>query len=107
MANVLSDEARDEVFQLFRDFYSRMQNESGHRATYFATIGDIWIAKTTTTHDKDATQTVDFYAGATKGSETTTGDSVDAYNRFADLASDKWCLVMFLGDGWELFAGEC
>ena len=106
-ANVLSDLAKEQLFQLFREFQARTRNTRGHRATYFHTEPNWWVGKTTTAHDKDATETVDLYSGDTKGSETKTDDDVEAYNRFADVATGKWCIVIFIGGGWELIAAEC
>ena len=68
--------------------------------------GEILLAKTTTAHNKDAIEFVDFYSGG-KGEETPTGVSFEVYNRFADLAADKWCFVTDIDNGFELIAGEC
>ena len=68
---------------------------------------NIKLAKKTTAHAKGNTETIDFYSGTTKGSESTTGVSPDAYNRFADLETGKWCIALLIDGGWELIAGEC
>lgn len=107
MPGVFSDEAVTEIKQMFREFQSRQRNTPGHRATYFNTSTNRRLGKTTTTHDKGNTETVDFYSGSTKGSESTTGVSVEAYNRFADLASGKWVFVEFINGGWECYSAEC
>ena len=107
MANVLSDEVISQLERMFREFVSRQRNTQGHRARSSNSSMNISLAKTTTTHDKGASQTIDLYSGTTKGSETTTGDSPSAYNRFADLATGKWCIAIFINGGWELIAGEC
>ncbi len=106
MSNLISDTVKEQLFQLWREFQSREQNVRG-RTTPFGTQTQISLAKTTTTHSKGTSANVDLYAGATKGSESTTGVTVSAYNRFADLATAKWCVVVFIGGAWELISGEC
>ena len=107
MANVFSDEAVAELKQMFQEFQARTRNTRGHRATYFNTPTNRSLAKTTVAHNKGASATIDLYSGTTKGSETATGDSQSAYNRFGNLATGMWCIAIFIGDGWELIAGEC
>lgn len=65
------------------------------------------LGKTTVAHDKGETEEVAIYSGETKGEETDTEETEDAYNRFADLATDKWVILMHVDGGWELIAGEC
>ncbi len=107
MANLFSDEAVAQIQQMFREFTSRQRNTGGQRGTYFNSPNNRRLGKTTTSHAKGSTETVDIYSGATKGSESTTGVTVEAYNRFADIATGKWVFVVFIDGGWELFAGEC
>ena len=104
--NLIDDELLEAIRQVVRAESNRLRNTRGHRATYFGSEPNWQIAKTTIAHDKGASQDVDFYAG-TKGSESTTGVTVSAYNRFADLETGKWCIAIFIGGGWELIAGEC
>jgi hypothetical protein len=66
------------------------------------------IGKTNASHAKGASGTINIYRGRTKGSETfTTGDTMSAYNRFADIGSGKWVLCRFVQGGWEIVAAEC
>lgn len=106
-ANVFSDEAVEEIRHVVRAEANRIRNTLGPRGRWGGRVLNISVAKTTIAHDKGATETIDLYAGTTKGSETTTGISPDAYNRFADLETGKWCVAIFIGGGWELIAGEC
>ncbi|MCH7688064.1 MAG: hypothetical protein IH899_15525 [Planctomycetes bacterium] len=69
--------------------------------------GNILLAKTTAAHAKGVSQDVDLYSGPTKGSETPTGKTVSAYNRFADLETGKWCLVAIVDGGYEMLSAEC
>ena len=74
------------------------------------------LGKTTTDHDKGATELVDLYGkpGDTLGSETKltlaadgSDREIEVYNRFGDVADDKWVVLIDLGAGWELIAAEC
>lgn len=67
----------------------------------------ILLGKTTAAHAKGAAQDVAIYSGDTLGSETDTTETVSAYNRFADLATDKWVLLVNFDAGYQLIAGEC
>ena len=107
MPNLLSDDAVAQLKQMFREFENRLRNSPNSQPGYTSTPSDKWVAKTTTTHDKGQSEDVDFYSGSTKGSETATGVTVSAYNRFADLATGKWCFVEFIDGGWGLYSGEC
>jgi hypothetical protein len=64
------------------------------------------IGKTDATHAKGSSGTISIYSG-TKGSETDTGVNVEAWNRFADLGSGKWVTLLWIGEGYDLIAGEC
>jgi hypothetical protein len=66
----------------------------------------IWLGKTTTTHNKGSTHDVDIYGGAAL-SEDTTSLSVPATNKFANIASGKWVVVVFIHGVWYIIAAEC
>lgn len=66
----------------------------------------ILIGKTDAAHAKGASGTVSIWNG-TPGSETDTGDNVDAYNRFANVAISKWVALANNGFGFYLIAAEC
>lgn len=66
------------------------------------------IGKTTSSHAKGASGTINIYRGSTKGSEAWTGSyTVSAYNRFGDVAISKWVLLAWIQRGWEVIAAEC
>lgn len=68
----------------------------------------IRLGKTTTSHTKGSTNTVNVYWGTTKGSETWDSvETISVYNRFADVATGKWCICLWLIGGWEMIAAEC
>lgn len=70
------------------------------------------LGKTDAAINKNASGTVSIYGqlGDTTGSETDTDDNIeDVYNRFANVAINKWVYVLpsFGGNGYELIAAEC
>ena len=64
------------------------------------------LGKTTTAHDKGASEDVAVYSG-TIGNEVAINETVNAYNPHCDMEQDKWCVMFPKNGGWELFAGEC
>jgi hypothetical protein len=66
------------------------------------------LGKTSASHSKGASGTINVYRGATAGSESfTSGDTVLAWNHFADLASGKWVICARLQRNWRIIVGEC
>jgi hypothetical protein len=68
----------------------------------------IVLGKTTAAWAKGATQSIPVYSGAA-GSETATGFSVTAMNKFAAIASGKWVILAGPNQGgvWYLISAEC
>jgi hypothetical protein len=70
-------------------------------------VGNVhYLCKTSGAWTKGTSATLTIYAG-TPGSETSTSDSVGAYNKFSDVAADKWVMVGRANGGWYLIAAEC
>ncbi len=68
---------------------------------------DAVLCKTTAAWAKGSSATLQIWAGE-PGSETNTGVTLTAYNRFAAIASGKWCSVMLHRHGYYyLIAAEC
>lgn len=68
----------------------------------------IILGKTSSAWAKGATATIPVYSGAA-GSETTTGFSVTAMNKFAAVATGKWVILAGPNQGgvWYLISAEC
>ena len=62
--------------------------------------------KTTEEHPKSSAHPVAIWVGD-PGSEVDTGDEVEAYNTYGDLAITKWITLYHNGAGWDAIAGEC
>ena len=68
---------------------------------------DAVLCKTTAAWAKGSSATLQVWAGA-PGSETNTGVTLSAYNRYAAIASGKWCTVMLHRHGYYyVIAAEC
>jgi hypothetical protein len=68
---------------------------------------DAVLCKTTAAWSKGSTATLQVWAGA-PGSETNTGVTLSAFNRYAAIASGKWCTVMLHRHGYYyVVAAEC
>jgi hypothetical protein len=68
----------------------------------------ILLGSTNAAHNKNASGTINVYRGTTKGSEVfTSGDTISAYNRFANLAIGTWVLCAYVQGGWEIIAAAC
>lgn len=68
---------------------------------------DAVLCKTTAAWAKGSTATLQIWAGA-PGSETDTGVTLSAYNRYAAIATGKFCTVMLHRHGYYyVIAAEC
>ena len=68
---------------------------------------DAVLCKTTSAWAKGSTATLQIWAGQ-PGSETNTGVTLTAYNRYAAIATGKWCTVMLHRHGYYyVIAAEC
>lgn len=64
------------------------------------------LGKTSSTWAKGSAQNITIWAGQ-PGSEAATSDVLRAYNKFAEVAADKWVLLARVGEHWYLTAAEC
>ena len=68
---------------------------------------DAVLCKTTSAWAKGTSATLQIWAGA-PGSETNTGVTLSAYNRYAAIATAKFCTVMLHRHGYYyVVAAEC
>lgn len=67
------------------------------------------IGKTNAAIGKGASGVVNVWTGSTIGSESANGQTVTAYNRYANVAITKWvrCAWNFDSSAWDLVAAEC
>lgn len=65
------------------------------------------LCKTTAAWAKGTTATLQIWAGA-PGAELNTGCTLTAYNRYAAIATGKWCTVLLHRHGYYyVIAAEC
>ena len=68
---------------------------------------DAVLCRTTSAWSKGSSATLQIWAGP-PGSETDTGVTLEAYNRYASLGSGKFCTVMLHRHGYYYaIAGDC
>lgn len=80
--------------------------------TIGAYAAPVYLCKTTTAHGKGDVEDVAIYEGdesTAQGSESSASESVPAYNRWADIDSDKWGKIRWSinRNGFALINGEC
>ena len=90
----------------FRAEIRQLQNQFSRIGGYPMVSTGMRLVETTAEHQRNETRTCNVLSGA-KGSESTTGSSIDCYNRFSDLAANTRCIAAFVDTGWELIAALC
>ena len=79
----------------------------GARVTSAGDDSDAVLCKTTAAWSKGSSATLQIWAGQ-PGSETNTGVTLTAYNRYAAIATGKFCTVMLHRHGYYyVVAAEC
>ena len=79
----------------------------GPRVTSAGDDSDAVLCKTTSAWSKGSSATLQIWAGP-PGSETNTGVTLTAFNRYAAIASGKFCTVMLHRHGYYyVIAAEC
>ena len=80
---------------------------SGARVTSAGDDADAVLCKTTAAWAKGTSATLQIWAGE-PGSETNTGVTLTAFNRYAAIATAKFCTVMLHRHGYYyVVAAEC
>lgn len=73
--------------------------QTRQREIYFP----ILVGHTNAAHAADATGTINIYRGSA-GNETDSGDTVTAYNPYADLEADVRVYIVYLNGGWQIIS---
>lgn len=95
------------VLRATRSFEGGVPPIGGARVTSAGDDADAVLCKTTAAWAKGTSATLQIWAGA-PGSETNTGVTLTAFNRYAAIASGKWCTVMLHRHGYYyVIAAEC
>ncbi len=82
-------------------------NTVGPSATSAGDDADAVLCKTTAAWAKGSSATLQIWTGQ-PGSETNTGVTIEAYNRYAAIATGKFCTVMLHRHGYYyVVAAEC
>ena len=95
------------VLRATRSFEGVVPPIGGARVTSAGDDSDAVLCKTTAAWAKGSSATLQIWAGA-PGSETNTGVTLSAYNRYAAIATGKFCTVMLHRHGYYyVIAAEC
>lgn len=104
---MLTESAVQRTAKVVQSSLGRPQPLRGFQAPPRINGGTRLLGKTTTAHAKGASEDIDLYSGGTKGSETSTGETIpDVYNRFNSLDSGTWVLIDFIDSGWEIYQAD-
>ena len=105
---LMTPELAKVVQQMVREYLRTSPDTKPQRAFGPARMDDYSIKLGKVDDDCEAgdTVTVSIWKGTTKGSETDTGDNIEAYLRYPELTADSWCHVMYHNGGWEIFVGD-
>ena len=96
------DELRAKVDRLTRELARVTSREAKIRTPRIGVV----LGKTDSSHAKGANGTISVYGG-TPLSEADTTINITATNKFADVASGKWVVCVFVRRAWYLIAAEC
>lgn len=95
------------IFGAVRGFENGGRGGSAGTPTSAGDDSDAVLCRTTAAWAKGTTATLQIWAGA-PGSETNTGVTLSAYNRYAAIATAKFCTVMLHRHGYYyVIAAEC
>lgn len=104
MADVFDRKSSQRIADATRWVEGQIPNNAGLPVNRRGPWRGALLVKTDGTHASGATQDVKIYSGD-KGSETDTGETVEAHNRFSELADDTWAIALPHHTGWELAGG--
>jgi hypothetical protein len=95
------------VLRATRSFEGGVPPVGGARVTSAGDDADAVLCKTTAAWAKGSSATLQIWAGE-PGSETNTGVTLTAHNRYAAIATGKFCTVMLHRHGYYyVVAAEC
>lgn len=90
-----------ETVRIVRGGDRKQPGMGGRNAPYSSSH---YLSKTTETWAKGTSQTLTLYVG-TPGSETATGESVAAWNKWGDVAADQWVVLARANGSFYLTKG--
>lgn len=90
-----------------RPGFNILQGGTGGRVLVAQHVVNEVVGKTDATHNKGASGPISVFFGP-PNSETDPGDfTIQAVNKFANLAASMWVVAHWLNSAWYLVAGEC
>ena len=81
------------IAETVRAVQGSSRNQDGSRGSSNAQASSHYLSKTTAAWPKDSAQTLTIYVGAAGSEAASTGTTVQAVNKFGDVASGEWVLL--------------
>lgn len=83
------------------------RGQSGIKGSGSAYASPHYLSKTTAAWAKGTSQTLTIYVGSAGSEAASSGDTVDAWNKFAAIASGKWVMLARANGTFYVIAAEC
>ena len=93
------------IAETVRAVQGSSRNQDGSRGSSNAQASSHYLSKTTAAWPKDSAQTLTIYVGAAGSEAASTGTTVQAVNKFGDVASGEWVLLARANGMFYLSAG--
>lgn len=101
-----SRQSAEQIAEVVREFHHGDRKAPGRNRRSAPQAAAHYLGKTSTAWAKNTKATITIYTGE-PGSETSSGDTVDAWNKFAAVQSGKWVMLARTNGYWYLIAAEC
>jgi hypothetical protein len=83
------------------------RKQGGIRGSGSAYASPHYLSKTTAAWSKGSKQTLTIYVGEPGSEAASSGDTVEAWNKFAAVASGKWVMLARANGTFYVIAAEC
>ena len=102
-----TNDAAQAIAETVRTVQGGDRKQGGIRGSGAAYASSHYLSKTTATWTKGTSQTLTIYVGDGGSEAASSGDTVEAWNKFATVQSGKWVMLARANGGFYLTAAEC
>lgn len=100
-------DAAQEIAETVRIVRGGNRGQSAMHGAANAQAASHYLSKTTSAWTKGTSQTLTIYVGEAGSETASTGDTVVAWNKFSDIASNSWVMLARANGTFYLVAAEC
>jgi len=100
-------DAAKAIAETVRTVQGGSRNQSGLTGSSHAYASSHYLSKTTATWTKGSSQTLTIYVGEPGSEAASSGDTVNAWNKFATVQGGKWVMLARANGSFYLIAAEC